>query len=124
MTALLARGQGASPGKATGPLATSSESAIAFEKKGTRAILIRIETSAEDMDGIRACAGLVTTRGGLTGDGAIAARALGKPCIVGVSSMRVDYTNRKVVVTTASGDETLQEGSEITIDAANGLIHR
>ncbi len=120
----LARGQGASPGQARGPLATSPESAVAFAQKGTAAILVRIEASAEDMEGIRACAALVTTRGGLTGDGAIAARALGKPCIAGVPSMYVKYGRREVVVKTESGDVILREGELLEIDAGLGTIVR
>lgn len=121
---LLARGQGASPGVATGPLATSSESAEAFAAAGTPAVLVRIETSAEDLRGIRACAALVTTRGGLTGDGAIAARALGKPCIAGVPSMRVDYTKREIVVATDAGDHTVSEGDLLLVDASAGSVSR
>ncbi len=120
----LARGQGASPGQARGPLATSPESAVAFAQKGTAAILVRIEASAEDMEGIRACAALVTTRGGLTGDGAIAARALGKPCIAGVPSMIVNYMKREVLVKTESGEVALQEGELLELDATEGIIRR
>jgi len=120
----LARGQGASPGQASGPLATSPESAVAFAQKGTAAILVRIEASAEDMEGIRACAALVTTRGGLTGDGAIAARALGKPCIAGVPSMYVEYSRREVVVRADSGEVILREGDPLEVDANAGIIRR
>lgn len=123
MSTLLARGQGASPGAAHGPLATSCESALAYAAKGTPAVLVRIETSAEDMPAVRACAALVTTRGGITGDGAIAARALGKPCIAGVSSVRVDYTNRCVVV--SDGEPVVvQEGELLSVDASKGEIRR
>jgi pyruvate,orthophosphate dikinase len=120
----LVRGQGASPGQARGPITTSPESAVALADKGTPAILVRIEASAEDMDGIRACAALVTTRGGLTGDGAIAARALGKPCIAGVPSMRVEYSKREILVKTDAGDETWREGDHLEVDASRGTIVR
>ena len=122
MSSLIAKGQGASPGSVEGPLAVSLDSAIRFAEEGTPPVLVRIEASAEDIDAIRVSAALVTTRGGLTGDGAIAARALGKPCITGVSGMRVNYTDRNVTVANESGDVVLGEGAMISIDAASGEI--
>lgn len=80
------KGQGASPGRATGPLATTAAEAIALAERGTPAIFARSEMDADDVPGIRVAAGVIITRGGITADGAVAARALGKPCIVGCPS--------------------------------------
>ncbi len=121
--AVIARGQGASPGAATGPIALTPEVVVAFAAQGTPAIFVRTEVLAEDMAGIAACAALVTTRGGITGDGAIAARAMGKPCIAGVLMMRVDYMSKTVLVT-GEVSLTLREGETLTVDASRGVLER
>jgi pyruvate,orthophosphate dikinase len=118
MTELLAKGQGASPGRASGPLALSAAAAIAFADEGRPAILVCIEAGAEDAAGVRAAAGLVTTRGGMTGDGAIIARALGKPCIASCPQVIVHPSEKRLVV----GDVSVPEGDILTIDAALGEI--
>jgi pyruvate,orthophosphate dikinase len=118
--ALLAKGQGASPGRATGPLALSSESAFAFAAAGTPAILVCVDASAEDAPGVRAAAALVTTRGGITGDGAIIARALGKPCVSSCAEVLVRAADKRIVVR----DVTVAEGEPIAIDGASGEIRR
>lgn len=126
---LLARGMGASPGIATGQIVFQSEDAIALAAKGTSVILVRIETTSEDVPGMRAAAGIVTTRGGITGDAAIVARSLGKPCIASCPPMRVDYAKSSLTVwrdSTAPGtdeaDVVLEKGAVITIDGAKGEI--
>ena len=119
--AVIARGQGASPGTATGPVALTPEVVLAYAEKGTPAIFLRTEVLAEDMAGIAVCAALVTTRGGITGDGAIAARAMSKPCIAGVLMMRVDYMTKTVLVTGES-ELTLREGDVLSLDASRGVI--
>ncbi len=119
MTAkLVVKGLGASPGRASGPAAFSTEAALEFAAKGTPAVLVRIEASAEDADGIRACAALVTTRGGVTGDGAVMARALGKPCLTSCGSVIVRVSER----TLEAGDVTVREGETLTVDAAKGEL--
>ncbi len=125
---LLAKGMGASPGTATGEIVFRSEDAIALAAKGTSVILVRTETTPEDVPGMRAAAGIVTTRGGITGDAAIVARSLGKPCIASCPPMRVDYAKNCLTVwrdsTTddAEGDVVLGKGTVITIDGAKGEI--
>lgn len=125
---LLARGMGASPGTATGEIVFRSEDAVALAAKGTAVILVRTETTPEDVPGMRAAAGIVTTRGGITGDAAIVARSLGKPCIASCPPMRVDYAKNCLTVwrdsTTddADSDIVLQKGAIITIDGAKGEI--
>jgi len=125
---LLAKGMGASPGTATGEIVFRSEDAVALAAKGTSVILVRIETTSEDVPGMRAAAGIVTTRGGITGDAAIVARSLGKPCIASCPPMRVDYANSCLTVWRDStdgaedADIVLQKGAVITIDGAKGEI--
>lgn len=125
---LLARGMGASPGIATGKMVFRSEEAVAMAADGTSVILVRIETTSEDVPGMRAAAGIVTTRGGITGDAAIVARSLGKPCIASCAPMRVDYAKDSLTVwrgsTGEEADIVLLKGAVITIDGAKGEIWR
>src|SRR3954467_1257291 len=122
---LLAKGMGASPGTATGQIVFRSEEAVTMAANGTSVILVRTETTPEDVPGMKAAAGIVTTRGGLTGDAAIVARSLGKPCIAGCAPLRVDYANDRLTVwrdSTLSDDPdvVLEKGAVITIDGAKG----
>lgn len=123
---LLARGVGASPGTATGEIVFRSEDAVALASKGKPVILVRIETTPDDVPGMQAAAGIVTTRGGLTGDAAIVARSLGKPCIAGCTPLRVDYVNDRLTVwrdsTADDADVVLHKGDTITIDGAKGEV--
>lgn len=121
MTAtLLFRGVGASPGKARGPIVLDAETAVARAAEGP--ILVRGDTCQEDTPGVRAAAALVTTHGGITGDGAIIARALGKPCIVSVSGVRVDHGARTVTVGSASAVRIVREGDVILVDGTTGEV--
>jgi pyruvate, orthophosphate dikinase len=126
MATLLARGMGASPGTATGKIVFRSEDAVALAKDGAAIILVRTETTSEDVPGMRAAAGIVTTRGGITGDAAIVARSLGKPCIASCPPLRVDYVKEELTVwRDSAGDEedvVLRKGTVITIDGAKGEI--
>lgn len=126
---LLAKGMGASPGTATGEIVFRSEDAVALVAKGKSVILVRIETTPDDVPGMQAAAGIVTTRGGITGDAAIVARSLGKPCIASCPPLRVDYANDRMTVwrdstTNEDGDIVLSRGDVITIDGAKGEIWR
>lgn len=116
---LLVKGLGASPGRAHGPIAFSGAATIALAAKGTPAIFVCIEAGAEDADGVRACAALVTTRGGVTGDGAIMARALGKPCLTSCGAVIVRVRDKLLEV----GDVTVREGDLVTLDASNGALY-
>jgi pyruvate,orthophosphate dikinase len=91
---------------------------MAFAKKGAPAVLVRNEAGAEDTEGIRAAVALVTTRGGITGDGAIIARVLGKPCLTSCGEAFVRSEDRCLVV----GDVTVQEGQDLTVDGAKGEL--
>ena len=123
---LLAKGMGASPGTATGAIVFRSEDAVAMSKDGTHVILVRIETTPEDVPGMRAAAGIVTTRGGITGDAAIVARSLGKPCIASCAPLRVDYGTNSLTVWRDSSegvpDTVLEKGAIVTIDGSKGEI--
>jgi pyruvate,orthophosphate dikinase len=125
---LLAKGVGASPGTATGSIAFRSEDAVAMAAGGASVILVRIETTSEDVPGMQAAAGIVTTRGGITSDAAIVARSLGKPCIASCMPIRVDYQANELTVWRDSGDEVpdivLSTGDVITINGATGEIWR
>jgi pyruvate,orthophosphate dikinase len=123
---LLAKGMGASPGTATGEIVFRTEDAVALAAQGKSVILVRIETTVEDVPGMRAAAGIVTTRGGITGDAAIVARSLGKPCIASCAPLRVDYGTNSLTVWRDSGDDAddavLKKGDVITIDGGKGEI--
>jgi pyruvate,orthophosphate dikinase len=125
---LHAKGMGASPGTATGQIVFRSEDAVALAATGTSVILVRTETTSEDVPGMRVAAGIITTRGGITGDAAIVARSLGKPCIASCPPMRVDYAKDCLTVWRDSTtddpdtDVVLKKGAVITIDGSKGEI--
>lgn len=124
---LLARGMGASPGTATGAIVFNSDDAVALSGDGKAVILVRIETTPEDVPGMKVAAGIVTTRGGITGDAAIVARSLGKPCIASCPPLRVDYADNSLTVWVdseagAEGDIVLKKGAIVTIDGATGEL--
>jgi pyruvate,orthophosphate dikinase len=113
---LLAKGQCASPGVASGPLALTQQAALAFARGGEPPIFVRNEMDASDVPAIKASAGVIVARGGVTADGAVAARALGKPCIVGCSSLILSGTALRV------GDSSIVSLVPSTIDGARGSI--
>jgi pyruvate,orthophosphate dikinase len=123
---IVVKALGASPGVATGEIVFRSEDAVALASLGRAVILVRTDTTAEDLPGIRAAAGIVTTRGGVTGDAAIIARSLGKPCIGVCSALSVDYAGERLVVRLDGGfgapDRVLSKGQVITIDGSRGEI--
>ena len=124
---LVARGMGASPGTATGQIVFHAADAVAMAGEGKSVIFVRIETTPEDVPGMQAAAGILTTRGGITGDAAIVARSLGKPCIASCSQLRVDYADggRLTVLRDSmqQGDDlVLMKGAVVTIDGAKGEL--
>ncbi|ESZ29788.1 pyruvate, phosphate dikinase [Mesorhizobium sp. L2C084A000] len=108
----------ASPGAATGEIVFSSGDAEELKTQGRKAILVRIETSPEDIHGMHAAEGILTTRGGMTSHAAVVARGMGKPCVSGAGSLRVDY---KAGTLMAMGS-TFRKGDIVTIDGSNGQI--
>ena len=126
MAKLLAKGMGASPGTVTGAIVFRSEDAVELASQGKAVILVRIETTPDDVPGMKIAAGIVTTRGGITGDAAIVARSLGKPCIASCSALHVDYAANTLTVwgdsTGEAEDIVLSKGDLVTIDGAKGEI--
>ncbi len=114
----LAVGLPASPGAASGEIVFSAEDAEAVRAAGRKAILVRVETSPEDIHGMHASEGIVTTRGGMTSHAAVVARGMGKPCVSGVGAIRIDYAAQ----TMTAGGVTLKKGDVLTIDGASGEV--
>ena len=115
---VLATGLPASPGAASGEVVFSSDEAEAAKKAGRKVILVRVETSPEDIHGMHAAEGILTTRGGMTSHAAVVARGMGKPCVSGAGQIRVDYAKRIFSV----GGQTVQAGETITIDGGTGQV--
>jgi pyruvate,orthophosphate dikinase len=116
---LLARGLAASPGAASGPIVFSAEAAAAAAARGAPAILVRVETSPEDIRGMHAAAGVLTVRGGMTSHAAVVARGLGTPGVVGASELLLDMEARTL---TAPGGRVFAEGDFITLDGGAGEV--
>jgi pyruvate, orthophosphate dikinase len=114
-----ARGIAASPGAATGKIVFSSDAAQASAARGEPCILVRRETSPEDIRGMHSSAGVLTERGGMTSHAAVIARGLGLPCIVGASDLRLDGRERKL---TAPDGRVFREGDIITVDGTAGEV--
>ncbi|MCW5709727.1 pyruvate, phosphate dikinase [Shinella sp.] len=115
---VIGSGLPASPGAATGEIVFTSEDAVRAEEEGRKVILVRIETSPEDIHGMHAAEGILTTRGGMTSHAAVVARGMGTPCVSGAGTLRVDLRNELLV---AQG-LTLKKGDVITIDGSSGQV--
>jgi pyruvate,orthophosphate dikinase len=115
---IVGQGLPASPGAATGEIVFSSEDAEQAKSEGRKVILVRIETSPEDIHGMHAAEGILTTRGGMTSHAAVVARGMGKPCVSGAGSLRVDYRNGTML---AAG-QTFKKGDVVTIDGSSGQV--
>jgi pyruvate, orthophosphate dikinase len=117
-TTVLARGLPASPGAASGEIVFTAEEAESRASRGEAVILVRIETSPEDIHGMHAAKGILTTRGGMTSHAAVVARGMGRPCVVGAGDLRVDFTARTI----ASRNIAVGAGEVITIDGSTGEV--
>ena len=115
---VIGAGLPASPGAATGEIVFTSDEAEEMKSAGRKVILVRIETSPEDIHGMHAAQGILTTRGGMTSHAAVVARGMGKPCVSGAGSIRVDYRTGTLM---ALG-QTFRKGDIITIDGSNGQV--
>ncbi len=115
---VLATGLPASPGAAQGEIVFSSDEAEALKNQGHKVILVRVETSPEDIHGMHAAEGILTTRGGMTSHAAVVARGMGKPCVSGAGGLRVDYAAQTLVI----GSATLKKGDILTIDGSTGQV--
>ena len=116
---LVATGAGASPGAASGRVCFDADAAADLARRGERVILVRPETKPDDIHGIIAAAGVVTSRGGVTSHAAVVTRGLGKPCIVGCEGLLVDPELREM---TGHG-QTVREGDRLSIDGAAGRVY-
>jgi pyruvate,orthophosphate dikinase len=115
---VIATGLPASPGAASGEIVFSSDEAAKLQADGRKVILVRIETSPEDIHGMHAAEGILTTRGGMTSHAAVVARGMGKPCVSGCGAIRVDYGRGTMTI----GSRTFKTGDVITIDGAIGQV--
>lgn len=116
---LLAKGLPASPGGVCGQIVFTPEDAVEWREQGKKVILVRIETSPEDIAGMVAAQGILTSRGGMTSHAAVVARGMGKCCVAGCSEVEVDYTNEQM---RAKG-YNLKKGDVITLDGSTGEIY-
>ena len=115
---VIARGLPASPGAAVGKIVFSSEEAEELKNKGEKVILVRIETSPEDIHGMNAAEGVLTARGGMTSHAAVVARGMGKCCVVGCGALKIDYEKEEFTV----NGKKLKKGDWITIDGNTGEV--
>src|SRR6476661_6754149 len=115
---VIATGLPASPGAASGEIVFSSDEAAKLQADGRNVILVRIETSPEDIHGMHAAEGILTTRGGMTSHAAVVARGMGKPCVSGCGTIRVDYGRGTMSI----GSRTFKTGDVITIDGSTGQV--
>jgi pyruvate,orthophosphate dikinase len=115
----IAKGLPASPGAASGNIVFSVEEALERVSAGEKVVLVRLETSPEDVEGMKAAEAIVTARGGMTSHAAVVARGMGKCCVVGCSALNVDYEKRVVRV----GDRAYRSGDTMTIDGATGNVY-
>ncbi|MFG1301533.1 pyruvate, phosphate dikinase [Xanthobacter sp. V3C-3] len=115
---VLTTGLPASPGAAAGAIVFSADEAEAAKEQGRKVILVRVETSPEDIHGMHAAEGILTARGGMTSHAAVVARGMGKPCVSGAGALRIDNAAQTLTV----GGETYKKGDFITIDGGTGQV--
>ncbi|NQZ78762.1 MAG: pyruvate, phosphate dikinase, partial [Ekhidna sp.] len=115
---LIGKGLPASPGAAVGRVVFNSEDAEAEQANGNDVILVRVETSPEDVGGMAAAKGILTSRGGMTSHAAVVARGWGKPCVAGCEDIIINYETQSFT----SGDRTIKAGEWISMDGAKGLV--
>lgn len=117
---LLAKGLNAGPGAATGKIAFSAQDAETMANKGDKVILVRIETSPEDIKGMNASEGILTAKGGMTSHAALVARQMGKVCVAGCGSLEIDY--KKGTMKSSGSNKVVKEGDYISIDGTTGEV--
>ncbi len=115
---VLTTGLPASPGAAAGKIVLDADTAEQWAGRGDKVILVRVETSPEDIHGMHAAQGILTARGGMTSHAAVVARGMGRPCVSGANGVSIDRAGRTLRI----GDHELKEGDEITLDGANGQV--
>ncbi|WP_100258880.1 pyruvate, phosphate dikinase [Qipengyuania seohaensis] len=115
---VLTTGLPASPGAASGKIVLDADTAELWANRGEKVILVRVETSPEDIHGMHAATGILTARGGMTSHAAVVARGMGRPCVSGASQVAIAREGRTLTI----GNRELKEGDTITIDGANGQV--
>ncbi len=115
---VIATGLPASPGAAVGEIVFSAEDAEKAAEEGRKVVLVRVETSPEDIAGMHVSQGILTARGGMTSHAAVVARGMGKPCVSGVPNLRIDYAAQSLTV----DNVTLKAGDMISIDGTTGQV--
>ncbi|MGA8115221.1 MAG: pyruvate, phosphate dikinase [Actinocatenispora sp.] len=118
---LLGRGMNASPGAAVGKIVFDTYTAVKWSRSGEKVILVRRETNPDDLNGMIAAEGILTSRGGKTSHAAVVARGMGKTCVCGAEELSVDTKRRKL---TAHGGIVLEEGDVLSIDGSTGKVYR
>ena len=113
------KGLGASPGAACGKVVFTAEDAVAWNEKGEKVVLVRLETSPEDITGMKAAQGILTVRGGMTSHAAVVARGMGTCCVSGCGDINMDEENKKFTL----AGKTYNEGDYISIDGSTGNIY-
>lgn len=117
---VIAKGLPASPGAACGKVYFTAEDAVqAHDERGEKVVLVRLETSPEDIEGMNAAEGILTARGGMTSHAAVVARGMGTCCVAGCGALKVDEENKKVEI----GDLLIKEGDYISLDGSTGNIY-
>ncbi len=119
---LIAKGLNAGPGAASGKIVFNAEDAVEWSKRGEKVILVRIETSPEDIAGMNAAEGILTSRGGMTSHAALVARQMGKVCVVGCGALLIDYKSRTIKI--EGLDIILKEGDYISLDGSTGEVFK
>ena len=115
----IGKGLGASPGAACGKVVFDAADAVAYAEKGEKVVLVRLETSPEDITGMKAAQGILTVRGGMTSHAAVVARGMGTYCVSGCGEIQMDEANKRFTL----GGKVFTEGSEISIDGSTGKIY-
>ncbi len=115
----LGKGLGASPGAACGKVVFTADDAVEWAARGEKVVLVRLETSPEDITGMKAAQGILTVRGGMTSHAAVVARGMGECCVSGCSEIKMDEANK----TFELGGKTFREGDSISIDGTTGKIY-
>lgn len=115
---ILTTGLPASPGAASGTIVLDADAAEQAANRGEKVILVRVETSPEDIHGMHAAQGILTARGGMTSHAAVVARGMGRPCVSGASAVSIDMASRTLRV----GDRELSEGDTLTLDGSTGQV--
>jgi pyruvate,orthophosphate dikinase len=115
----IATGLPAGPGAATGKIYFNADRAVTAADRGEKVLLVRVETSPEDLRGMIAAEGILTARGGVSSHAALVARQMGKVCVCGASALQVDYEDKTLVV----GDQVFKEGDFLSIDGTSGTVY-